>query len=126
MRAEPGALVPRLERVGADAQVHDGSGVGVRDGIPVARIRDVAVGLHLPAVYPVRHLVRRSRQRYQQRPLVGLEHGPSGAVAFLERTGIVLVQPPADGPAQLVQRRERAVAHRSRQRHGRVPYRVLR
>ena len=95
--------VPRLDRACADAQVHGGSGVRVRDGIPVARVRDMAVGLHLPAVDPVRHLVRRSRQRYQQRPLLGLEHGPSGAVAFLERTGIALVQPCADGGARFVQ-----------------------
>lgn len=126
VRAEPGSPVPRLDRAGADAQVRGGPGVRVRDGIPVARVRDMAVGPHLPAVDPVRHLVRRFRQWRQQRPLLGLEHGTPGPVAFLERTGIALVQPCADGGARFVQRSGRAIAHHAGQRHGRVPYRVLR
>lgn len=66
------------------------------------------VGPRLPTVDPVRRLVRRFQQRYQQRPLFGL--GPSGVVAFPERAGIVLVQPRADGGAQLVQRHEQTRA----------------
>ena len=78
--------------------------------MPVVRVRDVAVGPRLPAVDPVRRRVRRFRQRYQQRPLFGPEHGPSGVIAFPERVGIVLVQPRADGDAQLVQRHEQTRA----------------
>lgn len=125
-RAEPRSPVPRLDRAGADAQVHGGPGVRVWDGTPVARVRDMAVGPRLPAVDPVRNLVRRFRQRRRQRPLLGLEHGTPGPVAFPERTGIALVQPCADGGEQFVQRSERTVAHHAGQRHGRVPCRVLR
>lgn len=71
----PSVLLPHAELTGIDPY-------------RVVRVRDVAVGPRLPAVGPVRHLVRRFRQRYQQRPLFGPEHGPSGAVAFPERAGI--------------------------------------
>lgn len=73
VRAEPGVFVPDLERVRPDPQVHGGADVRVRDGIPVARIGDVAVGLNPPAVHPVHHLVCHRRQRDQQRLLLAFE-----------------------------------------------------
>ena len=70
----------KLERWGdyllvrPDPQVHGGADVRVRDGIPVASIGDVAVGLNPPAVHPVHHLVCHRRQRDQQRLLLAFEH----------------------------------------------------
>ena len=49
------------------------------DGIPVARPRYMAVGLHPPAVRPVRHLVRHWRQRDQQRPLPPIRTRKAGS-----------------------------------------------
>ena len=118
--------MPDLEHARADPQVHRGTDVRVRDGIPVARIRDVAVGLHPAAVYPVRHLVRHQRQRDQQRFLLRFEHRRPGPVALLERTGIVFRQPGAYRGPQFVKRSELVVAHRADQRHRDVPHGVLR
>lgn len=76
VRAQSRVFVPDLQRAGPDPQVHGGADVlRVGDGIPVARPGDVAVGLHPPAVDPVRHLVRHRRQWNQQRPLLAFEHG---------------------------------------------------
>ena len=126
MRAGPGVPVPDLGRARTGSQVHGGADVRARDGIPVARPRYMAVGLHPPAVRPVRHLVRHWGQRDRQRPLPRFEHGKPGAVALPERARVVFREPFAYRRTQLVRRTEPAVAHRSDQRHGRVPHGVLR
>ena len=66
--------------------------------------------------------VAKALEAYEQLPKKEQGGNMTFMVGSVRLVSLEIVQ----GAIKLVQRRERAVAHRSRQRHGRVPYRVLR